>query len=105
MVPTRAEPGASRQALRAQIYAVDKDQPVMDVKTLETLLGEWVLAGPRFNLALFSVFAGLGLLLAGIGVYGVLSNAVARQTRELGVRLALGATVPDVMRMVLGRGG
>jgi ABC-type antimicrobial peptide transport system permease subunit len=88
----------------AQVYAVDRDQPVMDVKTLENVLGDWVYARPRFNLLLFSVFAGLGLTLALLGIYGVISHGVSQQTQEIGIRLALGASRRDVMSMVLRRG-
>ncbi len=91
-------------AVRKQVYAVDPGQPVTDVKTLETVLGEYVYAGPRFNLLLFTVFAGLGLTLAVFGVYGVIANTVAQRTREIGIRLALGASFQQVIGMVLGMG-
>jgi ABC-type antimicrobial peptide transport system permease subunit len=67
-------------------------------------LAENVYARPRFNLLLFAVFAALGLTLALFGVYGVISNSVAQQTREIGIRIALGASLPQVVGMVLWTG-
>ena len=90
--------------LKAQVYAVDPGQPLMDVKTMETVLGENAYARPRFNLLLFAVFAVLGLALALLGIYGVISHAVAQQTREIGIRIALGASFRQVIVMVLGIG-
>jgi putative ABC transport system permease protein len=104
VVLARVEPAALASAVRSQVYAIDKDQPVTDVRTIAAALDEWVYARPRFNLVLFSAFAGLGLLLAVIGVYGVMSNAVAQQTQEIGVRIALGAGFGDIAGMVLRRG-
>jgi ABC-type antimicrobial peptide transport system permease subunit len=67
-------------------------------------MDQWVFASPRFNLALFSVFAVLGLTLACIGVYGVISHFVTQQTQEIGVRIALGASFADNLRLVFGHG-
>jgi putative ABC transport system permease protein len=103
-VLARGDPAALAKPVSAQVYAVDRDQPVTEVRTLNWLLNAWEYAGPRFNLALFAVFAGLGLLLALVGVYGVISNTVAQQTHELGVRIALGASFSNVAGMVLARG-
>jgi ABC-type antimicrobial peptide transport system permease subunit len=91
-------------ALKAQVYAVDPGQPLMDVKSMETVLAENAYARPRFNLLLFAVFAVLGLVLALFGIYGVISNTVAQQTREIGIRIALGASFQQVIAMVLGIG-
>jgi len=76
----------------------------MEVQSLETALDEWVYAGDRFNLVLFSLFAFLGLTLAAIGIYGVMSHLVAQQRQEIGIRMALGATFRDIAAMVIGRG-
>jgi predicted permease len=92
------------KAVKAQIYAVDPAQPVMDDKSMETLLRENAYARPRFNLLLFTVFAALGLVLALLGIYGVISQAVAQQTREIGIRIALGAGFSQVIGMVLSSG-
>jgi hypothetical protein len=92
------------KAVKAEIYAVDPIQPVMDDKSMEQVLGENAYARPRFNLLLFAIFAGLGLLLALSGIYGVIAHAVAQQAREIGIRIALGASFSQVIGMVLSMG-
>jgi predicted permease len=104
VVLATGRPESLMRAVRAQVYAIDKDQPVTDVKTIETMLNEWIYSGPRFNLLLFSIFAVLGLLLALLGIYGVISSSVAQRTHEIGIRMALGASFPQVIRMVLASG-
>jgi putative ABC transport system permease protein len=101
---TRANPGSVARAVMSQVYAVDKDQPVTEVQTIDQILQDNVYAGPRFNLVLFSVFAAIGLALAIVGVYGVMSNSVAQQEHEIGVRMALGANPGTIAGMVLTRG-
>jgi putative ABC transport system permease protein len=97
-------PSSFTRAVVEQVYAIDRDQPVMEVRTLDDVIQDSVFAGPRFNLVLFGVFAALGLILSVVGVYGVMSNAVAQQTHELGVRLALGARTGGILTMVMARG-
>ncbi len=104
VVLTQADPNSVTNAVRAQVYAIDKDQPVTEVKTVDRFLDEWVYSGPRFTMVLFGIFAAFGLALATVGVYGILSSWVAQQTQEIGVRMALGASFGDVLRIVLGRG-
>jgi putative ABC transport system permease protein len=104
VILAQVEPGALASAIRREVYAVDKDQPVTQVRTVAAALDEFVFSRSRFNLVLFSVFAALGLALAVIGVYGVMSNAVAQQTQEIGVRIALGARFGDIAGMIVGRG-
>jgi putative ABC transport system permease protein len=104
VVRTAIPPMNLANAVRQQVYAIDKDQPVREERTMETLLNQWVYAGPRFNLVLLSIFAGLGLTLAAIGVYGVISNLVSQQTQEIGMRIALGAEFRNIAGMVLGSG-
>jgi putative ABC transport system permease protein len=92
------------KAVKAQIYAVDPVQPVTEDQSLQTVLRDDAYARPRFNLLLFTVFAALGLVLALFGIYGVISHSVAQQTREIGIRIALGAGFWQVIAMVLGSG-
>lgn len=101
---THADPAGVTRAVLSQVYAVDKDQPVTDVRTIERVLKDGIYAGPRFNLALLSVFAGLGLTLAIIGVYGVISNSVVQETHDIGVRMAIGASPGCIAGMIVKRG-
>lgn len=100
----QGQPERLEKSLLTQIYSVDRGQPVMDMKSLEAVLSENIYARPRFNLLLFAIFAGLGLTLALSGVYGVISNSVAQQTREIGIRIALGARPRQVVGMHLWAG-
>jgi putative ABC transport system permease protein len=97
------DPAAITRAAVGQVYAIDPDQPAMLVQTVDRYLREQAYAGPRFNVALFSVFAALGLILSIVGIYGVMSSAVAQQVHEMGVRLAIGASPTAVFAMILGR--
>jgi len=101
VVRTSGDPRAVVRDVEAQVYAEDRNQPVFDVKTMEERL-EDATASQRFQLILIGTFAGLALVLAAAGVYGVMSYLVTRRTRELGIRIALGARPEDVVRHVLG---
>ena len=100
---TDSEPTGVIAAVRSQVQAVDKDQPVYDIATLEQLLSISV-AKPRFYMALLGSFALLALVLASVGIYGVMSFSVNRRRRELGIRLALGADRGDIFKLVVARG-
>ncbi len=104
VVLTAVDPANVTRSVVEQVYAIDRDQPVMDVRTLDAVMDDTVYAGPRFNLVLFGVFAALGLVLAIVGVYGIVSNNVAQQTHELGIRIALGADAGRIATMVMTRG-
>jgi predicted permease len=103
VVRTARDPGSLIPQIRTEVSAMDRDVPVADLSTLESWVAE-ARAPTRFLLALSGTFAGLALVLAAIGLYGVVSFSARQRTREIGVRVALGASDRDVRRLILGQG-
>jgi putative ABC transport system permease protein len=98
-----ADPNQLISSVRGAIKEIDPDQPIYSVRTMNEIRAESV-AGERLNLTLLSLFAGIALVLAIVGIYGVMSYSVTQRTHEIGIRMAIGARPRDVFKMVLAQG-
>ena len=104
LVRTGVEPMSMLMLVRREIWAVDRNVALTLTGTLEGYLQQFSYAGPKFGLILLGVFATVGLVLVSIGVFSVMAYSVSLQTHEIGIRMALGAPISDVLKMVLSKG-
>ena len=103
LVHTRQEPTTLVPALRRAVWSIDPNQPIASVTTLDKIVSDSI-AQPRVSMTLMGLFGVLALVLAAVGIYGLISYAVTQRTQEMGIRIALGAQTADVLRLILKQG-
>jgi putative ABC transport system permease protein len=103
LIKGASDPNQLISSVRNTVKSIDPDQPIYNPLTMDEIRADSV-AGERLNLTLFSLFAGIALVLAIVGIYGVMSYSVTQRTHEIGIRMAIGARPRDVFTMILGHG-
>jgi predicted permease len=102
-VRTTGDPGAMQAAVEREIHAIDGTVPITQARSMEEVIGQSV-ARETFTMTLLSTFAAIALVLAGIGIYGLMAYTVEQRTQEIGIRMALGAARPDILKLMLAGG-
>src|SRR5262249_18058985 len=103
VIKTSVEPLSLISAVRREVLAIDKDQPIFNIKSMDEYISDSI-GKQRFNMLLLGIFADVALILATIGIYGVVSYTVTQRTHEIGIRIALGAQNSHVLQLILSEG-